>query len=172
MNICLCHQAPLWRLLSHLEMFIDRVFSFLGCTSLLVLCSLAMSNTHTYGHFVLSIESYLACFVAEKQSSEEPQPGGFSWTGACSLSCNFPKCRRGSSPLWEDDPQPRSACPGCPCWGWQAGQCRAHSRDRRRFPGGAGGGSRAPAGSPGGRSRCRGVPADSQRRKQTWNVTL
>lgn len=87
---CLCHQAPVWRLVSHSEMFIDRVFSFLGCTSLLVLCSLGMNNAHTYGHFVLSIESYLAYFVAKKQSLEEYHAGGSSWTGACNLNCNFP----------------------------------------------------------------------------------
>lgn len=85
MSICLRHQAPAWKLVSHLEMFIERVFSVLGSTSLLVLCSLGMNNAHAYGHFALSIESYQACFIPEKQSLEESQTGRSARTGACSL---------------------------------------------------------------------------------------
>lgn len=66
MKVCLCHQAPVWRMVSHLERFMDCVFLFLGCTNLLELCSLGMNSAHTYGLFGLSLESYQACFIPEK----------------------------------------------------------------------------------------------------------
>lgn len=73
-----------------------------------------MNNAHAYGRFALSIESYQACFIPEKQSLEESQTGRSARTGACSLWAAISQ----SSLVWEDgDPKARSACPGCRCSG-------------------------------------------------------
>lgn len=148
MSICQCHRAPAWKLVSLWEMFIDCVFSVLGSTSLLVLCSLGMNNAHAYGHFALSIESYQACFIPEKQSLEESQTGRSARTGACSLWAAISQSVEGEVVPFgrTGTPKPVLLVPG-------AGVGHIPGA-RRRFPGEAGGGSRAP----GGGSR--------------WNVTL
>lgn len=87
----LCHRTPVWGLVSHLEMFTDSVFSFLGCTNLLVLCSLGMNDAHTWAfsgfHFFLCFKhrKRASMLYSEKQSLEESQTGRSAWTGACSL---------------------------------------------------------------------------------------